>query len=146
MNEHCKTRQMAAMMLVRGFTHHWKMQQVKDAIGGVDAEESHAIAEFLPPYDARYLYRTPVRAYIAANWPKLNTYLLANEKNTDSLLRIIPQVEKLQFKGKCGVGLSSSDRREVKKDREELRRVSAANNAARRQQLSTQRGAWNVCK
>jgi hypothetical protein len=141
-----QTRNYAAQMLLVGFCKHWKMATVYGAIGSSTDEvaEVNALAEFMPMH--AWQLNTPVRAYIAAQWPKLSEWLLANDGNPKKLLTVIPQIERLKSKAVHASKLNADDVKEAAKDRAAARNIHASNRLARSQQLSTQRGAWNVCK
>ena len=86
----------------------------------------------------------PISAVVAAEWPKLAAYIESHEG--DKLLNCASQVLRLQYRCKKRGALKADEYREIEKTRRDGRRVDAANKAARTQQLSTQRGAWTVCK
>ena len=141
---------LVAEWLVLGFKRAWLMRQVCGAAELPDywtpdgAAALHARIPFLPANE--HLYFKPARAYIAAEWPNLSRFLLAHERDPVKLLSVVPQIVRLTSASKASSPRSAADRKENGDATKELRRVEAANHAARRQQLSTQRGAWNVCK
>lgn len=141
-----QTKNYAAQMLLVGFCKHWKMATVYDAIGarGDEIAQVHSLAEFMPMFG--WQLHTPVSAYIAAQWPKLSKWLLTNEDDPKKLLTVIPQIERLKSRDVHAVKIGAEDVAEASKSRKDQRAVHVANRAARAQQLSTQRGAWNVCK
>jgi len=144
-----------AEMLIVGFAKCWTLAKVASIVGhdevwSDDSEELHRMCPFMPAEAWRYRKFkgvTPVRAFVATQWPKLAAYLIANEKKPERLLLAAEQVMRLKCKTKkLESGLSDEDIRDGRKNRQELRRVETANKAAREQQLSTQRGAWSTCK
>lgn len=115
--------------------------------GLVDGAVVHEIAPFLPADGWAYTGNgTPVRAHVSANWPKLFGYLDRNAGNVPALLAAIPKIEALKCRGLKSSYLSKDDQKAGRRVRLDAMRVGAANRAARTQQLSTQRGAWGVCK
>lgn len=142
----------AALWLLVGFKRSWSLWQVVSALGfespedDVEAMEIHRKVPFFP-IEAWGYRRTPVRAFVAAQFPKLADHLIATEGKSELWADLVPEVCKLKAKGSRGVGfLNRDDAKVMKKTREDLRSVTTANRAARKQQLSTQRGAWKVCK
>ena len=144
-----------AKWIVIGFARCWVIRQVVEAAGlpavqtKDDAAKLHAAAPFMPAELWSYIGKsgTPVRAFVSAQWPKLHAYLDLNHGCPEKLARAIPQVERLKSaESRMPVRRTADEAREINKSRQQLRRVTTANMAARAQQLSTQRGAWKVCK
>lgn len=144
----------AAKWFVVGFTKCWSWYELVSALGlsiqsREDAEALHAAMPFMPPqwhhYEAGRRQR-PIRAVVAACAPRLHAYLDMHHGKPEKLLAAIPGILKLDIAGRRMAATSEADKKEQRKAIESLKRVEAANKAARRQQLSTQRGAWNVCK
>jgi len=139
-----------AEWLVIGFVKHWRMGQITSALG-VDLEDDAAMVEFSNAYpflpSSKWQYRAPVRAFVASQWPKLGEWLLKHESNPVSCLAVVPKIVGL----KCSQTNKSTfiDKKDLA-DGERTRlamKITKASNAARRtQRLSSQRGAWNVCK
>ena len=144
-----QTKNYAAQMLLVGFQRSWLMSVVFDAIGSKYENDSdvnglHAIAPFMPC--AKWQLKTPVRAYIASQWPKLSGWLIANSDKPEKLLTVIPQIERLTAKATHATRLTDDDKKEGKIIRRDARQVSGSNSIAKSIQLSTQRSAWNTCK
>jgi len=136
-------------MLLVGFQRSWPMSTVFDAIGSKhendsDINDVHTLAPFMPC--AKWQLKTPVRAYIAAQWPKLSAWLIANSDKPEKLLTVIPQIERLTAKATHATRLSDDDKKEGAAIRRDARQVSGSNAIAKSIQLSTQRSAWNTCK
>ncbi len=140
----------AAEMLLIGFVKAWRLCDVAAAVGvdSLDAEQVSRLAAscpFLP--SVTYSYKRPVRAFVVSEWPKLAEYLMRNEGSAEKVLSVVPQVKKLKASNAKPTSLLSSDDKNFgAKTRREYKLTAAANEAARKQQKSTQRGAWNVCK
>lgn len=138
-------------MLIVGFVKDWPMHKVVAVCGGVEGQawkETDSIHEAAPfmPADS-YQYNSPVRAYIAAEWPKLADWLCRHEREGAKALQVAPQVRRLVSKGRRHRHVvADAGYREIAASRREARNTLTANAAARKQQLSHQRGAWNVCK
>jgi hypothetical protein len=143
-----------AGFLVVGFTKAWPMHAVLSAAGldpvekHEDAAATHGRYKFMPLDLWRYKGRgNGAREYVYAEFPKLAAFLTANAKKPERLVASIPQVVRLAAKGGAHISrLSKEDRAEMNKIKREAKAVAVSNEAARKQQLSTQRGAWNVCK
>lgn len=144
-----------AKWMIVGFTRCWLMRDVLLAAGlppidsQEDADSLHAHNQFMPANYWNYGGKcgTPVRAFIMEQWPKLHAYLDRNHGNAEKLARVIPELVKLKARGvRVKSRHSASDDKEFRQAKLELQRVTTANRAARAQQLSTQRSAWNVCK
>lgn len=136
-------------MLLVGFQKSWLMETVFDAIGSThkndsDVNDVHTMAPFMPC--AKWQLKTPVRAYIASQWPKLSAWLIANSDKPEKLLAVVPQIERLTSKTTHAKRISDDDIKEGAQIRRDARQVSRSNAIARSIQLSTQRSAWNVCK
>lgn len=145
------TKEQAAALLLLGFLRSQRIMDVYFAMGvkvndDVALDNAHQEFQFMPPTSA-FSLKTPVRAYVMQQWPKLGNWLLQNERDHKKVSSIIEQVARLRFNNERRPSfLSKDDKLEGAKTRREAAIVSASNNAARKQQLSTQRGAWNVCK
>lgn len=139
----------AKWMLV-GFKRGWTWREIANSVGidpYVEAERMALCesAKFVP--SNVFVYVKPVRAHIKEQWPKLYEFMLRNESNQIKLLGLVPQICKLRTKVvACEGMLSKDDKKEARINRKHISMKEAANAAARRQQLSTQRSAWNVCK
>jgi hypothetical protein len=140
----------AAEMLLVGFVKAWRLCDVAAAVGvdSLDSEQIGRLAAscpFLP--SITYSYKRPVRAFVVSEWPKLADYLMRNEGSAAKVLAVVPQLKKLKASNAAPVSLlSGDDKNFAAKTRREYRLTATANEAARKQQKSTQRGAWNVCK
>jgi hypothetical protein len=142
-----------AGFLVVGFTKAWPMVAVLSSVGIAypekqeDAAALHERYGFMPTELWRYRGKwSGVREYVYAEFPKLAAFLTANSKKPERLVAAIPQVVKLKASGKRVAKFTKDDRAVMNKIRRDARAVATANEAARKQQLSTQRAAWNVCK
>lgn len=143
------TKNRSAQMLLVGFQKHWLMETVVDAIGAPrktdkDVAELNFAAPFMPV--CFWQLKTPARAYIAAQWPKLSAWLIANSGNPEKLLTVIPQIERLSAKAVHAEKINQEDVKSAAYERIKNRQIHASNAIARDIQKSTQRGAWNVCK
>ena len=140
----------AAEMLLVGFVKAWRLCDVAAAVGvdSMDADQIVRLAAscpFLP--STTYNYKRPVRACVVSEWPKLADYLMRNEGSAAKVLAVVPQLKKLKASNATPVSLlSRDDKNYAAKTRREYKQTATANEAARKQQASTQRGAWNVCK
>lgn len=144
-----KTKNYSAQMLLVGFHKSWLMSTVFDASGFSRDSESdihfaREVAPFLP--SEVWQLKTPVRAYVAAQWPKLSEWLIRNGSDKSKMLSVIPQIEKLKSKSTHAKMLDIDDVREASRHRAKSRQIHASNAIARSIQESTQRGAWNTCK
>lgn len=156
MTDHDAFRKMAANMLVVGFVKCWPLAKLAVSLGyehmeDADSVELHKMCPFLPPEAWKYRWmkgRTQIRAFVDVQYPSLAAFLLANERKPERLAGVAEQVMRLAYRPsrKANSKFSDAERMEFNAAKKELRRVETANRAARRQQLSTQRGAWNVCK
>lgn len=144
-------RREGALMMIVGFQKSWCVWQVVARLGVERVSHAqdvalHEIAPFFP--DTNGVYDMPVRAYIAAQWPKLFAFLDLHASEPDRLIATGPQIERLTYRAeRKSLGyLSKADKKEGSAARVALLQAETANRCARRQQLSTQRSAWNVCK
>lgn len=143
-----------ATWLLVGWRRHWLLRQVLHAVGieiprtQDEAFAIHARFGFMSGLLWDYAGRgaCPVRALVASEWPELSKHLLANDQRPEKLAACVQQIQQLKWVGKQRRVTSSADQKEFAKTRQELRRVTTSNRAARKQQESTQRGAWTVCK
>ena len=139
----------AALMLLRAFRQGFRVAAIPDAMGmpcetDEQCSELHRLIPFLPA--SEWVYRRPVRALVATQWPKLSAYIIKHEGNPEKLIEVIPQIERLVARSECNTATTNNELREFYRTRDNLRQVTTANHAARRQQESTQRSAWNICK
>lgn len=155
MSECMPAPQKMAEWLILAFTRCWTLRVMVHAAGlpcetEADVQRLSQEYPFLPTEAWRYFTRGgggAVRATIASEWPKLFTFLDRHRGDPEKLLSVTKKVSELRYLAKRRQGaLSAADRRELDRDKHELRRVTTANRAARAQQMSNQRGAWNVCK
>lgn len=143
-----------AEMIVVGFDKCWTMQRVIGAAGvAVNTQEDalalHEAAPFMPDFFYAYHSKNcgaPVRAVISAEWPALYRFLDINHGKPEKLLSCVPQITRLRYTGKARHKLSAADIKDGAAIRTDAKQVATASKAVRRQQLSNQRGAWNVCK
>lgn len=143
-----------AEFLVVGYVQCWSMDKLAAVIGldirAADEAAFHELAKAAPFLSAnkwRYLKRTPVRAFIETQYPKLARHLDANNKDPAKLLACAPQVMMLRCNEQKYAEIRSvEDRKEGAAIQKDAYRVAEANRIARTIQKSTQRGAWNVCK
>lgn len=135
-----------AEWLVIGFKRAWLMKDVLSAAGlfNQDIAALHEQFRFMPP-DAHSLNR-PVRAFVAAEWPKLNAFLCTHEADAQKMLSVIPQIVKLKAKGVRGMVRSVADQREQTKTKKEWRAHSTSSRLSLAAFRSNQRSAWGVCK
>jgi hypothetical protein len=142
-----------AKWLVIGFKRCMAMHQVLAATG-VSLPDDDSIAGAMRLHDAvpfmpadLWDYRTPVRAYVAKQWPKLAAYLDANAERPDKLISAIPQLLKLRARADSRAEpLTQAEYRDAAMTRTKVRRAATSFHAVREHRLSNQRGAWNVCK
>lgn len=140
----------AAEWLLIGFVKCWRMWQVASAIG-VDTNSKEqmealcAAAPFMPP-DDRQNYARPVRAFVAAEWPKLADWLLKHESNPDAISRAAEQVKRLKAKGVRGCVRSKDDIREQRQTKKDLRAATTSYREHRSAFKTHGRSAWNTCK
>ncbi len=141
------TKNQAAQMLLVGFCKSWLMSTVISSLNpnhDLTTDEMRKIAPFLPLFD--WQYRTPTRAYVAAQWPNLNNWLIRNESDKGKLLTIVSQIENLVSKDKHAQRLTEDDKKEQRSNMVKIRRVAVGSQLAREQRKSHGRSAWNVCK
>jgi len=141
----------AAQMLMVGFCKHWLMSTVAQAVEQTDLADDdecarlHERARCLP--SDWYEYKRPARAFVISQWPKLGAYLLKHEKDTEKVLSLVPQVERLTWKRKEQAQLhSKEDRYEAAKARRDAKVQGIDYELSRSAFKSNQRSAWNVCK
>ena len=144
-------RRHVAGMLVVGFVRCWSVRTLCAAVPVVvktadDAETLHGRCRFMPKDLWRYLGKSGVREFVAAEYPKLHAFLSANSKKPDRLLGVVPQIIKLRSRGAHIKRLSDEDIKDGNRVRRDAIAVRVSNEAARAQQLSTQRSSWNTCK
>jgi hypothetical protein len=140
-----------AELLIVGYVKAWSMQELISHMGivdhdALDVDQLHADIPFMPSELFSYRKGTPVRAIVEREWPKLANYLNANSSNPEKLLKAASQVVKLTYKGKRRVVVSNSERNELEKTKQSLRRATTEWAGSNRGRLSNLRGAWNVCK
>ena len=139
-----------AEMLIVGFQKHWRLLDMLWAIGESceseeDAKRIHAKHAFLP--ENEWIYRRPVRAYVADEWPKLNEFLLKHTGNPERMLSAAAQVNRLTSSSMRGAPIrSNADKAEMNKANRGSRRHRLEHQLSMTAQRSNQRGAWNVCK
>lgn len=136
-----------ALMLLVGFVKAWRVQQVVDACaaGGFSLEEVHAHAPFIS--EQAWHRKTPVRAYVVQQWPKLGEWLLAHEHDPQALTKAIPEVTRLVADSNLrGVTITRKERTEVEREQRHYRASALGYARSRNAQKSHQRGAWNTVK
>jgi len=141
-----------AKWLCVGFKRCMTMGQVMDALGldfrnGATDVEMHEHYGFWPT-PGRWMHPTPVRAFFAANFPRLADYMDRNVKDPEKFVRVIPQLVKLKIKGESlrGTVLSQRERYEVNATKKKVRAATTTTRAIRDQRNSTSRSAWSTCK
>lgn len=135
-----------AEWLLIGFKRAWLMKDVYVAagLGGEDCAAVHERHRFMPPDN--FSINRPVRAFFAAEWPKLNAFLCKHEADAAKVLSVIPQLERLTAKGNRGEVRGVRDILDMRQERRELRAVSKSYGLSRDAFKTNQRSAWNVCK
>lgn len=142
--------QKTAEWLLIGFIRCWRMSDVLAALGVSLSKDEELLklsqaCPFMP--SSFWQYRRPVRAFIASEWPNLNTWLLTRESNPASCLPCIPELLKLICSNTTKGGMLTDQDKSEGRDASRAFMVTKAGNAARRaQRASTSRSAWNTCK
>ena len=141
-----------ARLLILGYLKHRSMLWLAEESGikmphRTQREVHHGIA-WLPNdvFDWIPVKSREIRPFVSHEWPKLSAYLIANGADAERMERCAHQVVRLRCVGKRIEVRSAADTKDAAASRRNERAIHAANRAARKQQLSTQRGAWNVCK
>lgn len=135
-----------AEWLIVGFKRGWKLRDVYVASGlsDVPCEVVHERYQFMPPDN--FSISRPVRAFFAAEWPKLNTFLCNHEGDAQKMLSVVPQLVRLVAKGKRGEVRGPRDILDMRKERKTSRAVSTSYGISRDAFKTHQRSAWSVCK
>jgi hypothetical protein len=144
------TPEKVAEWMIVGFVRCWTWKDVAAALGvnvsNNDEIDAIVKATTFTPRNRFVWFKKPIRAHINHEWPKLYEYMLRHESEPHRLLALIPQILRLKARDVRGDRLSSDDSAEAARNSRFINMTNAANKAARLQQLSTQRSAWNVCK
>lgn len=134
-----------AEWLIIGFKRAWTLRDVYAAIGSDSepCEDVHERHRFMPPNN--YSINRPVRAFFAAEWPKLNAFLCKHEGDAAKMLSVIPQMVRLTAKGARGEVRAAADVIDMRKERKESRAVTQSYRLSRAA-FKTHGADWNVCK
>lgn len=135
-----------AEWLVIGFKRAWRMRDVYVAacLGDEDCAAVHERHRFMPPNN--YSINRPVRAFFAAEWPKLNAFLCKHEADPAKLLSVVPQLVRLTARGNRGEVRAARDILDMRNERKQARAVSKSYSLSRDAFKTNQRSAWSVCK
>jgi hypothetical protein len=143
-----------AAALVQGFVKCGTMNialyiaGIKGVHSDEEALELHAQFPFLPGCKWTYAgkYGTPIRAFIAAEWPKLADYIDAHSNDEAKLAKLPSQIIKLTCKDKQRERLSKEDKAVAARNHRTIVKSEAGIEAARRQRESQSGAAWKTCK
>lgn len=140
--------ELVAQWFVIGFVKAWTLAEVLEACGvKVDTKNFKDVPGAVPFWPSTWFPTTPVRSVVAADYPKLNDFLLANADKPQKLAATIPQVARLKRKDNARNVLNNEDERyEVRTGPRDMKRAEAGRAAMRDQRKSGGRSAWNVCK
>jgi hypothetical protein len=136
-----------ATWLLIGFKRGQNLREVLWACGfskDVDFADLHERFPFMPA--AAWRYSRPVRAFVAAEWPKLNAFLVANENDPEKMARLPAQLVRLVSVSAHMPRQSKADAVERAKDKRDYRAAAASYGLSRDAFKSNRRSAWNVCK
>lgn len=132
-----------AKWLIFYFKKGWSMYWLRKQLEILDAD----ISKFpFMPSDAWWYYKgTPVRGFVAQNYPKLNAFLI--DAPVEKQLKAAEQIVKLRPKVERSQGsLTPNERNEIHSTRRKLRQATTSYRLSRGFFKSAQGHEWNECK
>ncbi len=119
----------AAEWLVVGYVKSWTWTMFDLTMGTATGKHCSEF-QFLP-HSNEWSGNVLVRAYIAQNWPKLNEFL--STATPEKALATAKEIVKLKWNGERPLGsITRSERNELEKSKQELRRATTAYNYSRK--------------
>ena len=135
----------AARWLVVAFVRNWKFQMLEARLWEL-FQRKPADFQFLPAKTGFVPWSngSPVRAYVAQNFPKLAAFL--DRATPEQQLNVASQIVRLKWNGKGPEGsLTRTERRELNKDRKEFNAAVKSYRLSRAAFKAHKSNQWNVC-
>ena len=132
-----------AKWLIYYFKKGWSMYGLRKQLETLDAD----ISKFpFMPSDAWWYYKgSPVRGFVAQNYPKLNAFLI--DATVEKQIKAAEQIVKLRPKVNRSQGsLTQKERTEIHLTRRKLWQVTASYRISRDIFKSARGHDWNTCK